>query len=231
MYVTVVTAVCIIVRGGGSMRRAGGWFHVKKLSHLRCKCPMISSCIGKCRCESFLPSFSSSIDWLTDWVKTRLLRLSRECVKWEKQFKTISYTTRHWLFWISQLLKLFTTIVGGHNWMPAPPCRARQGADRWTDQTRKRCTAFNTIILLLVCPLRCRVREDFRRLLGSRTTYGAGWCVKMWRNFCSTMCRKKNGFIFQGVGVGAKNRAPKSHTPPRGVLICAGNKARPGMGV
>ena len=77
------------------MRRAGGWFHVKKLSHLRCKCPMISSCIGKCRCESFLPSLSSSIDWLTDWLSenSTLATVTRECVKWEKQFKTIS--SRH----------------------------------------------------------------------------------------------------------------------------------------
>ena len=170
-------------------------------------------------------------DWLTEWKLD-----SCDCHANALSEKNSSRQYRHgmqWLFWISQPLKklLNTTIVGGHNWMPAPPCRARQGADRWTDQTRKRCTAFNTIILLLVWPLRCRVRVDFRRLLGSRTTYGAGWCVKKWRNFCSTMCRKKNGFIFQGVGVGAKNRAPKSHTPPRGVLICAGNKARPGIGV
>ena len=181
--------------------------------------------------ESFLQY--RLIDWLTDWLKTRLLRLSRECVKWEKQFKTIS--SRHAVT-ILNFATIKKTIKHKYYRRRAQldasaPCRARQGADRWTDQTRKRCTAFNTIILLLVCPLRCRVPVDFRRLLGSRTTYGAGWCVKKWRNFCSTMCRKKNGFIFQGVGVGAKNRAPKSHTPPRGVLICAGNKARPGMGV
>lgn len=172
-----------------------------------------------------------STGWLTENSTLATVTRMRKVRKTVQD--NIVHGILHWLFWISQPLKklLNTSIVGGHNWMPAPPCRARQGADRWTDQTRKRCTAFNTIILLLVWPLHCRVPVDFRRLLGSRTTYGAGWCVKKWRNFCSTMCRKKNGFIFQGVGVGAKNRAPKSHTPPRGVLICAGNKARPGMGV
>ena len=171
---------------------------------------------------------------LTDWLSenSTLATVTRMRKVRKTVQDNIVHCILHWLFWIWQLLKkLVTTIVGGHNWMPAPPCRARQGADRWTGPTRKRCTAFNTIILLLVWPLHCRVPVDFRRLLGSRTTYGAGWCVKKWRNFCSTMCRKKNGFIFQGVGVGAKNRAPKSHTPPRGVLICAGNKARPGIGV
>lgn len=164
------------------MRRAGGWFHVKKRSHLRCKCPMISSCIGKCRCESFSPSLSSSIDWLTDWVKTRLLRLSRECVKWEKQFKTIS--SRHAVT-ILNFATIKKTIK--HNYRrraqldaaaPIESVPSRERSVSSTNITVARSHQHrNSILHTSTKRPTCTV---FRLLLGPYGTYGVRFCGEIW---------------------------------------------------